>query len=218
MGAGRMHADELHTDASLVGRMLAAQFPKWADLPIESVASAGTENAIYRLGDDMAVRLPRRPGATEQVKKLHRWLPSLAPLLPLAVPVPLAGGMPAEDYPSHWSVCRWLEGEEATSERIADPAEAAVDLAGFVTALRKIDAAGGRRPGATTSAAECHSRRETPPPGPPSPAWTASSIQRRRPRRGMWPCRRRRGTARPSGSMETSRRGTCWPLRGASAP
>lgn len=147
MCPGKMHADEVDTDASLVRRLLAAQFPHWADLSIEPVASAGTENAIFRLGDDMAVRLPRRPGATEQLEKEHRWLPRLAPLLPLAVPVPLANGTPAEGYPSHWSVCRWLEGENVTIERLADPAQAAGDLAQFVIALQRIDPTDGPPPG-----------------------------------------------------------------------
>ena len=147
MCPGKMHADEVDTDVSLVGRLLATQFPQWADLPIEPVASAGTDNAIYRLGEDMAVRLPRRPGATEQVEKEHRWLPILAPLLPLAVPLPLAKGIPAEGYPWHWSVVRWLEGENATMERIADLGEAATALAQFVAALQRIDPTGGPPPG-----------------------------------------------------------------------
>ena len=147
MCPGKMHADEVDTDISLVRRLLAAQFPRWADLPLEPVDSAGTENALYRLGDDMAVRLPRRPGKTAQVEKEHRWLPRLAPLLPLAIPVPLAKGSPAEGYPSHWSVCRWVEGEDATMERIADPGQAAIDLAGFVAALQRTDSKGGPQPG-----------------------------------------------------------------------
>jgi aminoglycoside phosphotransferase (APT) family kinase protein len=145
--AGKMHADEVETDASLVRRLLAAQFPQWADLPITPVPSAGTDNAIYRLGDDMAVRLPRIHGATEQVDKEHRWLPRLAPLLPLAIPVPLAKGTPGEGYPWHWSVYRWLEGENATIERIADPRQAATELAQFIAALQRIDPTGGPPPG-----------------------------------------------------------------------
>jgi len=134
-----MHADEVDTDASLVRRLLAAQFPQWADLPIEPVHSAGTDNAIYRLGDDMAVRLPRIEWATANVDKEHRWLPRLAPLLPLAIPVPLARGEPGEGYPWHWSVYRWLEGENATIDRVDDPRQAATDLARFVAALQRID-------------------------------------------------------------------------------
>ena len=94
----KLHADEITTDATLVRQLLAAQFPQWAELRITPVASDGTENSIYRLGDDMAVRLPRRPGKTG-VEKEHRWLPKLAPHLPVAVPVPLAIGTPAEGYP-----------------------------------------------------------------------------------------------------------------------
>ncbi len=147
MPAGKMHTDEVDTDVSLVGRLLAAQFPQWADLPIEPVHSAGTDNAIYRLGDDMAVRLPRVPGATAQVDKEHRWLPRLAPLLPLAIPVPLAKGAPGEGYPWHWSVYRWLAGENAVIGRIADPRQAATDLAQFIAALQRIDPTGGPPPG-----------------------------------------------------------------------
>lgn len=151
MSAGKMHVDEVDTDVSLVGRLLAAQFPQWADLPIEPVPSAGTDNALYRLGDDMAVRLPRIAWAVGQVDKEQRWLPKLAPRLPLAIPVPLAKGAPGEGYPWHWSVYRWLEGENATIERIADPRRAAIELAQFIAALQRIDATGGPPPGSHNS-------------------------------------------------------------------
>jgi aminoglycoside phosphotransferase (APT) family kinase protein len=147
MPAGKMHADEVDTDVSLVRRLLAAQFPQWADLPLRPVPSGGTDNAIYRLGEDMAVRLPRIAWATGQVDKEHRWLPRLAPHLPLAIPVPLAQGTPGEGYPWHWSVCRWLEGENATLERLADPRQAATELAQFIAALQRIDPTGGPPPG-----------------------------------------------------------------------
>ena len=147
MPADRMHADEVDTNASLVGRLLAAQFPRWADLPLEPVRSAGTDNALHRLGDDMAVRLPRIRRAVGQVDKEHRWLPRLAPHLPLAIPVPLAKGTPGEGYPWPWSVYRWLEGENATIERIADPRQAATKLARFIAALQRIDPTGGPPPG-----------------------------------------------------------------------
>jgi aminoglycoside phosphotransferase (APT) family kinase protein len=140
MASGSMHADEVATDAALVGRLIAAQFPQWADLPIEAVRSAGTDNS-------MAVRLPRIPGASGQVEKEQRWLPQLAPRLPLAVPAPLAKGKPAEGYPWAWSVYRWLDGENATIDRLADPRQAALDLAQFIAALWKIDPASGPPPG-----------------------------------------------------------------------
>jgi aminoglycoside phosphotransferase (APT) family kinase protein len=138
-----MRPGELQIDVPLVRRLLAAQFPQWADLPLAPVDSAGTDNAIYRLGDSMSVRLPRLSEVVGQVVKEQHWLPILASHLPLAIPVPLGIGMPAEGYPWPWSVYHWLDGENATIERIADPFEAAGALAGFVAALQRIDAGGG---------------------------------------------------------------------------
>ena len=151
MPTGKMHVDEVDTDVALVGRLLAAQFPRWATLPIAPVPSAGTDNALYRLGDDIVVRFPRIQGAAGQVGKEHQWLPRLGPLLPLAIPVPLGRGRPGEGYPWHWSVYRWLDGENATIEHIADPGRAAVELAGFITALQRIDPTGGPLAGAHNS-------------------------------------------------------------------
>ena len=142
-----MHADEVDTDPALVHRLLADQFPQWADLRIEPVESAGTDNALYRLGDDMVVRLPRRERTGETLKKERQWLPRLAPLLPLAVPLPLADGLPADGYPFEWSVYRWLRGEDATMEPITDLSQLATDLAQFVGALQRIDPTGGPSPG-----------------------------------------------------------------------
>jgi aminoglycoside phosphotransferase (APT) family kinase protein len=143
---GKMHVDEVDIDRSLVGRLLAAQFPQWADRSIEPVRSAGTNNAIYRLGSDIAVRLPRIKGATEPMEKEHLWLPRLALHLPLAIPVPLAKGRPGEGYPWHWSVYRWLEGENAERGGIAEEGQAARDLAHFIIALQRIDTAGWPAP------------------------------------------------------------------------
>jgi aminoglycoside phosphotransferase (APT) family kinase protein len=80
----RMHADEVFTDVALVHRLLAAQFPHWADLPIEPVASSGTDHDIYRLGADLCVRLPRIGWATAQASREAEWLPRLAPHLDTA--------------------------------------------------------------------------------------------------------------------------------------
>ena len=148
---GKMHADEVPTDVPLVRGLLAVQFPQWAALPVKPVPSWGTDNALYRLGDDMVVRLPRRQQNTAQLEKERRWLPSLAPLLPLAIPVPLAVGEPAKGYPFAWSVYPWLEGETATLERIADLGQAATDLAHFVAALQRFDPTDGPPPGAHNS-------------------------------------------------------------------
>jgi aminoglycoside phosphotransferase (APT) family kinase protein len=147
MPVRKMHDHEVDIDAALVCRLLAAQLPRWADLPIEPVPSAGTDNALYRLGDDRVVRLPRVQWAAGQVDKEQRWLPKLAPLLPLTIPVPLAVGAPGEGYPWHWSVYEWLEGEDATLENVADPSEVARELARFVVDLQRIDPGGGPSPG-----------------------------------------------------------------------
>ena len=140
---GKMHADEVETDQSLVRRLLADQFPQWADLTIDPVRSSGTDNAIYRLGENMAVRLPRISGGTSTIDKELRWLPKLAPLLPVAISQPLARGLPGQGYPWHWSVHRWLDGESVNVEQLADPVALAHDLGGFVAALRRIDTTGG---------------------------------------------------------------------------
>ncbi|MEX0991449.1 MAG: aminoglycoside phosphotransferase family protein [Actinomycetota bacterium] len=142
-----MHDDEVPIDEPLVGRLLAAQFTPWEDLPIQPVRSAGTDNALFRVGEDMVVRLPRIPRATGSLEKERRWLPMLAPHLPLDIPVPLAEGAPGDGYPWHWSVYSWLEGETATPARIADPREAATALGRFVAALQQIETTGGPPPG-----------------------------------------------------------------------
>ena len=151
MSVGKMHTNEADVDVTLVARLLGAQFPQWADLPIKPVGSAGTDNALFRLGKDMVVRLPRILTATGQVEKEHQWLPRLAPLLPLAIPVPIAKGVPADNYPWHWSIYRWFEGETATIERIADERRAATELGHFVAAMQQIDPAGGPPPSAQNS-------------------------------------------------------------------
>lgn len=146
MSAVRMHADEVDIDEDLVGRLIAGQFPQWDGRTIERVTSSGTENAIYRLGDDLAVRLPRIIGAVGQAELELRWLPRLAPLLPLPVSAPVALGEPAEGYPWTWSVYAWLDGEMATLEALDDPDDAAAALGGFVAALHAIDISDGPSP------------------------------------------------------------------------
>jgi aminoglycoside phosphotransferase (APT) family kinase protein len=137
-----MHADELHTDAALARRLLAEQFPDWAGLPIERVPSSGTDNALYRLGDDMVVRLPRIDWAAKDVETDARWLPVLAPLLAVELPELLAHGKPAESYPWDWGVYTWLEGENPVVGSLLSPALLARDIARFVTAVRELDLPG----------------------------------------------------------------------------
>lgn len=132
-----------HLDVALVRRLLTLQFPDWADLPIRPVEVDGWDNATFRLGDDMSVRLPSHEAYEPQVQKEHEWLPRLAPLLPLPIPVPLGLGVPSADFPMHWSVRRWLEGDVASVAPINDRVAFASALAAFLGALYRIDAADG---------------------------------------------------------------------------
>ncbi len=200
-----MHDDEVDTDPSLVRRLVAAQFPEWADLPVQPVPSGGTDNALYRLGERMVVRLPRHERTNGTLEQEHRWLPKLAPLLPLPVPAPLARGMPAAGYPWEWSIYEWLDGETAYVAPIADSVSLATDLAQFVTALQQIDAAGGPPPSRhnafrgvpLATRDEQHARVDR-----------RAGLEDRRPRRqrqpGTPPCTHRSGGTLRSGSTETS--------------
>ena len=143
-----MGFDRSTIDVALVRRLVAGQFPQWSELPIRPVAHDGWDNRTFHLGDAMAVRLPSAAGYAAQVAKEHRWLPRLAPQLPLPIPVPLALGVPADGYPWHWSIYRWLDGEVATVERIADLRHFAIALAQFLNALQRIDPTGGPPAGA----------------------------------------------------------------------
>jgi aminoglycoside phosphotransferase (APT) family kinase protein len=146
-----MHVDEVDIDVDLVARLVAEQFPDWAARPLEPVLPRGTDNALYRLGDDLVARLPRTPRTSRALELERRWLPTLAPHLPLAVPVPLADGRPAHGYPFTWSVYGWLPGQTATHAPVADQEQLAADLAHFIDALRRIDPTGGPPPGAVNA-------------------------------------------------------------------
>ncbi len=133
--------------AELVSRLVAAQFPQWADLPVRPVDLDGWDNATFRLGEHMSVRLPSSRAYVGQVDKEHRWLPILARQLPLPIPEALAKGQPGCGFPRPWSVYRWLDGQTAEAGQIADRCQFAADLAGFLAALYKVDPTGGPRPG-----------------------------------------------------------------------
>lgn len=130
-------------DATLVRRLIDAQFPRWANLPVRKFEPGGWDNRTFLLGDGMSVRLPSAAGYAAQVIREQHWLPRMAPHLPLPIPTPLALGEPGEGYPWPWSIYGWLEGETATDGRIGNVDEFAVDLAGFLTALHRIDAIDG---------------------------------------------------------------------------
>jgi aminoglycoside phosphotransferase (APT) family kinase protein len=129
--------------AELVRRLLSARFPHWAGLPLRRVPSAGTDNAMFRLGPDLVVRLPVVAGAAATVEVERRWLPLLAPVLPLAIPEPLGVGGPADGFPYPWAVYRWLDGRDAVGAPPADEHDTAVRLGRFVAALWRFSATGG---------------------------------------------------------------------------
>lgn len=131
----------------LVARLIATQFPQWAHLPIRPVDVDGWDNATFRLGQDMSVRLPSAEAYAEGVEKEQRWLPVLARQLPLPIPEPLAKGDPGCGFPRPWSVYRWIAGQTAETGQIADLCEFAADLADFLSALYKVDPTGGPLPG-----------------------------------------------------------------------
>ena len=130
-----MPAAEVEIDAALVRGLVDAQFPQWAGLPLAASAAVGWDNVIYRLGDELVVRLPRRRVAVALIENEQRWLPQLAPLLPVPVPVPVAVGEPSDEYPWPWTVSTWLPGEMAAVASIDDPRAVATALGDFVAAL-----------------------------------------------------------------------------------
>jgi aminoglycoside phosphotransferase (APT) family kinase protein len=139
--------DRSTIDVPLARRLVDSQFPLWSDLPITEVEADGWDNRTFRLGSELTVRLPSGDWYAKQVDKEQRWLPVLAPQLPLPIPSPVGWGAPDVGYPYHWSVYGWLEGELASKAPIDDLGAFATTLAGFLNALGRIDATEGPRPG-----------------------------------------------------------------------
>lgn len=146
MSAGDRSSAEATVTTAVVRRLITEQFPRWADLPVVPSAAQGVDNATYRLGERLSVRLPRFARWEGQVDREQRWLPRLAAHLPLPVPVPVGRGVPGAGYPFPWSVYGWIEGERAAPEKLTDPVRTARDLARFFTALQQIDPADGPAP------------------------------------------------------------------------
>jgi aminoglycoside phosphotransferase (APT) family kinase protein len=134
-------------DAALARRLIDSQFPEWSDLPISAVELDGWDNRSFRLGSELTIRLPSGSWYAQQVDKEQRWLPVLAPQLPLPIPTPAARGRPDSGFPYPWSVYRWLDGEPASKSPIGDLSGFATTLAGFLGALGRADATGGPAPG-----------------------------------------------------------------------
>jgi aminoglycoside phosphotransferase (APT) family kinase protein len=144
---GRMHEHEVPVDEAVVRSLLRGQLPDLADLPVERFPSGGTENAVFRLGDELALRLPLHEGAVRGLVKEIRWLPTLRPLIHLEVPEVRATGVATDDYPFPWAVVRWLDGADAMSAPIASAEEAADTLARLCSDLWSVDPAAVPSPG-----------------------------------------------------------------------
>lgn len=141
-----LHRDEIPVDEATVRDLLRAQCPRWAALPL-SPAGAGTDNTMFRLGDDLLVRVPRTAGTAGSLRKERAWLPRLAPLLPRPVPTPVHAGTPTAAFPLPWSVYRWIDGHAPAAGTVADWAAFGADLAAFVGDLHRADLSGATRAG-----------------------------------------------------------------------
>ncbi|MFE9424666.1 aminoglycoside phosphotransferase family protein [Kitasatospora sp. NPDC006697] len=141
-----LHQNEVRVDESAVRSLLLEQRPDWARLPLAR-AGAGTENTMYRLGDDLLLRLPRTPSAAGDLAKERPWLPRLAPRLPFRVPEPVHEGGPGAAYPLPWAAYRWIEGAEPGPGSVDDWPAFGTDLAAFVGALHAVPLLGAVRAG-----------------------------------------------------------------------
>lgn len=141
-----VHDDELPADVDLVRRLVDAQFPEWRDEPVRPFDSPGSSNWIFLLGEDKYVRLRRRPAEPSKVRREQEWLARLALALPVPIPRVLGRGEPGEGFPLPWTVLDWLPGEPAFPEHRGDPIALADDVAGFVRAMRAVDATDGPPP------------------------------------------------------------------------
>jgi aminoglycoside phosphotransferase (APT) family kinase protein len=132
-----MHDDEIEISDELVRRLIERDTPELGDRLLRRVRAPGSSNALFRLGADHLVRLPRQPGGGSTIETEARWLPRLAPILPVPVPEVVTVGQPGFGYPERWAVTGWIAGRgPATPEPPGPSADAlAGDLASFVTAL-----------------------------------------------------------------------------------
>jgi aminoglycoside phosphotransferase (APT) family kinase protein len=133
----------IHIDVFLVHQLINSQFPQWSHFSVTPVKHGGWDNRTFHLGEHMSVRLPSAAQYADKVKKEQYWLPKLAPYLPLQIPTPLAIGNPTKEYPFHWSIYKWIDGETASHENILDLNQFATELACFLVVLQRINSSGG---------------------------------------------------------------------------
>jgi aminoglycoside phosphotransferase (APT) family kinase protein len=131
---------EVEIDAALVERLVGAQHP--ALLGAVTFLSSGWDNELFRLGDDRVARMPRRATAVPLIEHEQRWLPALQALVQVPLPVPVAVGLPGDDYPWPWSIARWIPGEPVAHLPVGDRGALIEPLASFVADLHVPAAAG----------------------------------------------------------------------------
>lgn len=131
---GLLHPDELPVDPARVRRLVDAAFPAYVDLALEPLVDSGSTNALFRLGDDLLVRLPRQPGGGASISKEERWLPWVDAHTSTPVPSVVGVGEPGPDHPEPWAITRWLDGMRPSAG--LGSVELARDLARFLTELR----------------------------------------------------------------------------------
>ena len=135
-----LHQDELDIQPSLVGRLIADQFPRYAHLKLVALESSGSSNKLFKLGDEMLVRLPRQLTAAQAIGKEAEWLPLFKPPLPVAIPQVVALGEASATFPAPWSIVTWIPGQRARARESMDGGDErlqlAADLAQFIAALR----------------------------------------------------------------------------------
>ncbi|WP_314505021.1 aminoglycoside phosphotransferase family protein [uncultured Microbacterium sp.] len=139
--------DFARIDERLIRALLAEQFPHWQALPLRAIDRGGNDHRMFRLGDELLVRLPAAERSVPQVRKEQLWLPRLAAHLPLPIPTVRALGAPSPLFEAPWSVYGWLDGEPSATASIADRTGLAAELADFCVALRSIDTTGAPAPG-----------------------------------------------------------------------
>ena len=134
--------------ADLARGLIASQFPQYAHLPITQVLPGGIDNRTFRLGDELAIRMPSAEGYAASVAKEQLWLPVIARVVPLPVPEPVAAGEPDDRYPFAWSINRWMPGQSALEAPPTDTVTFARDLARFLRALQTVPTDGAPLAGA----------------------------------------------------------------------
>jgi aminoglycoside phosphotransferase (APT) family kinase protein len=139
-----LHENEIPVDEAVVRSLLQAQCPDWSSLPL-SPAGAGTDNNMYRLGNDLLVRLPRTADKARSLTKERTWLPRLGPLLTCQIPEPVHAGTSTPEFPLPWSIYRWIDGAEVAPNTAQDWAAFGTELASFVHELHSVDLMGATR-------------------------------------------------------------------------